>query len=55
MNKSVDFKEIILSISDFIDNESFEYLLEEFGIERTKDRDFQSIILTVVKVETKSY
>lgn len=53
VSKSIDFKEVSLSMPDFIDNESFEYLLEEFGIERDDKNDYQSITLTVTKVEVR--
>lgn len=51
MKKDIDFKEVFLSMPDFIDNESFEYLLEQFGIERTPENDYQNITITVTKVE----
>jgi hypothetical protein len=51
MKKEIDFKEIHLSMPDFVDNESFEYLLEEFDIYRNESNQYDSITLTVTKVE----
>lgn len=50
-SKEVDFKEIVLGIKDFVDNESFESVLESFGIERTEENCCSTIVLTVVKIE----
>ena len=51
MNKNIDFKQVTLSIPDFIDNESFEYLLEQFGVYRNEYNQYDTITLTVTKIE----
>lgn len=51
IKKEIDFKEVYLSMPDFIDNEAFESLLELFGIERAPENDYQSIKITVTKIE----
>lgn len=53
MIKKIDFQEVILSMPDFIDNESFEYLLEEFNVYRNESNQYDTIILTVTKIEVK--
>ena len=55
MKKDIDFKEIYFNISDFVDNETFEMILEQFDIDRYKEngRTIQSFILTVTQIETK--
>jgi len=40
---------VVLSMPDFIDNEAYEDLLEQFGIERLDD-DTNEITLTVTHV-----
>jgi len=51
MIKEIDFQEVILSMPDFIDNESFEYLLEEFNVYRNEFNQYDTIKLTVTKIE----
>lgn len=46
-----------LNISDFCDNETFEALLEELGLDRFEDEDnpIQSVYVDVKKVVKKDY